>query len=209
MNNCTMKMKKILSLAVVALMMCACNANKCVKPLPAGYSPDSLSNCTVPAVFTVDDFDWAANTLQIKVYSQDLYDIVEIGYLAVGDTLVFQGRPIVVNSIDRGKYGFITVNGGIEHDGAELAPCEGGTYRGILLDDHAVYTLLGTATLPLADDFVMIDCGSEPNDPFDTIRNNAKDYIQKLTVKDNFNELNTEVLIKDGKITQINRRWIP
>ena len=214
-----MKMKKILSLAAIALMVCACNtgsntdatsdARNCVKPLPAGYGPDSLTDCTVPAVFTTDDFDWEANTLQIKVYSKDLYDIVEIEHLTPGDTLVFQGRSIVVNSVDRNDNGLVTVNGGIEHDGAELVPFEGGTYRGILLDDHAVYTLLGTATLPLADDLVMTDCGPEPNDPVDTIRNNVRDYIQKLTIKDNFNELNTELLIENGKITQINRHWIP
>lgn len=209
-------MKKIFTLAAIALVMCACNnsssdnrANKCVKPLPAGYSADSLTDCTIPAVFTTDDFDWTARTLQLKVYSKDLYDTVDIQQLTQGDTLVFQGRTIIVNQVDKTDDGYITVNGGIEQDGADLVPYEGGTYRGIQPDDHAVYSLLGTAKLPLASDLVMTDCGTEPDDPIDTIRGNVKDYILKLNIKDNFNELNTQVLIEGGKITQINRHWIP
>lgn len=216
-------MKKILILAAAALLMCACNTNKgnstnpnnnadahkCVRPLPAGTNPDSLTDCTVPAVFTVDNFDWTAGTLQFKVYNKDLYDVVDIQQLANGDTLVFQGRKIVVNSVEKKDDGFIIVNGGIENDGADLVPFEGGTYRGIQPDDHAVYSLLGTATLPLANNLVMIDCGIEPNDPVDTVRTNVKEYIQKLDNRDNFNELNTELLIQGGKITQINRHWIP
>lgn len=214
-------MKKILTLAAAAMLMCACNTGnntnsgsntdspKCVTPLPAGLNPDSLTDCTVPAVFTVDNFDWTAGTLQFKVYNKDLYDAVAIQQLAKGDTLLYQGRTIVVDSVDKQDNGYIIINGGIEHDGADLVAYEGGTYRGIQPDDHAVYTLLGTATLPLANNLVMIDCGVEPNDPVDTIRNNVMEYIQKLDIKDNFNELNTEVLIQDGKITQINRHWIP
>ena len=210
-------MKKILILAVAATLMCACNTrssnkadtHKCVSPLSAGYNPDSLTDCTVPAVFTVDNFDWTASTLQFKVYSKDLYDAVDIQQLAQGDTLIYQGRTIVVDSVARQDNGYILVNGGIENDGADLVPFEGGTYRGIQPDDHAVYSLLGTATLPLANNLVMIDCGIEPNDPVDTVRTNVKEYIQKLDNRDNFNELNTELLIQGGKITQINRHWIP
>lgn len=214
-------MKKFLTLAAAALIMCACNNTnsstsdttgsdlKCVKPLPAGFSPDSLTDCTVPAVFSTEDFDWTANTLHFKVFNKDLYDAVDIQQLSKGDTLVFQGQSIIVNQVNKDDSGYIVVNGGMEQGGADLMPYEGGTYRGTQLDDHAVYTLLGMATLPLAADLVMIDCGIEPNDPVDTIRTNVKAYIQKLEIHDNFNELNTELLIQNGKITQINRRWIP
>lgn len=217
-------MKKILILAAAALLMCACTGsnttsntasdttavgNKFVKPLPAGCSVDSLTDCTIPALFSVSDIDWAAGTLQCKVYSMDLYDAVHITQLAQGDTLLFQGRSIIVSEVKTDDSGYVIVNGGIENDGADLMPFEGGTYRGIQPDDHAVYTLLGTATLPLAANLVMIDCGIEPTDPVDTISSGVKDYLLKLDNKDNFNELNTQLLIQGGKVTQISRRWIP
>ena len=212
-------MRKILTLAAAAIMLAGCNNNtdnttgnttdnRCVRPLPAGITADSLTDCTVPAQFTLADFDWTAQTLTMTVYSEDLYDAVDISQLKAGDTIIYQGRNIVVAKIDD-KDGFKTINDGIENDGADLQAGDGGTYRAIQLDDHSVYTTLGKATVPVASDLVVIDCGIEPTDPVDTIRTDARGYLQKLGQRDNFNELNTQVLIQGGKVTQITRRWIP
>lgn len=210
-------MRKIITLAAAAVIMASCTNTtntadntgaRCVRPMPAAYNADSLADCTVPAQFKLADFDWTAGTLTLTVYSEDIYDAVDISQLKAGDTIVYQGRNIVVAQIDD-KDGFKTINGGIENDGADLQAGDGGTYRAIQLDDHAVYTTLGKATLPLADNLVVIDCGIEPTDPVDTIRTDARGYLQKLGQRDNFNELNTQVLIQGGKVTQITRRWIP
>ena len=63
--------------------------------------------------------------------------------------------------------------------------------------------------MPVASDLVVIDCGIEPTDPVDTIHTDARGYLQKLGQRDDFSELNTQVLIEGGKVTQITRRWIP
>ena len=210
-------MRKILTLTAAALMLACCTTNntsnttgnRCVRPLPAGYSADSLTDCTVPAQFTVADFDWTAGTLTMTVYSEDLYDAADISQLKAGDTIVYQGRNIVVAQVADMESGFKTINGGIEEGGAELQAGDGGTYRGTQLDDHSVYTTLGKATVPVAANLVVIDCGIEPTDPVDTIRTDARGYLQKLGQRDGFNELNTQVLIENGKVTQIARRWIP
>ena len=204
-------MRKLMALAAVALVVAGCTnsvSHRCVSPLAAGYSTDSLTDCNVPAQFTAADFDWQASTLTMTVCSEDLYDAVEVNQLQPGDTLVFQGRSIVVQKIEDAD-GIKTVNGGIEQGGAELMAGDGGTYRGVQLDDHSVYTTLGKATVPVSSELVFIDCGIEPNDPVDTIRNDARGHIQKLGDRSDFNELNTLVLIEGGKITQITRRWIP
>lgn len=210
-------MRKILTLATAALMLACCTTNntsnttgnRCVRPLPAGYSADSLTDCTVPAQFTVADFDWTVGTLTMTVYSEDLYDAADISQLKAGDTIIYQGRNIVVAQVADMESGFKTINGGIEEGGAELQAGDGGTYRGTQLDDHSVYTTLGKATVPVAANLVVIDCGIEPTDPVDTIRTDARGYLQKLGQRDGFNELNTQVLIENGKVTQIARRWIP
>ena len=60
------------------------------------------------------------------------------------------------------------------------------------------------------DDFVIIDCGIDPNDPIDTIRTGQKLYIENLKdSKKDFFQLNTRVTIENGIITEINRHWIP
>lgn len=58
--------------------------------------------------------------------------------------------------------------------------------------------------------FVILDCGSFPNDPIDTIRKGQRSYIEKLKDgRKDFFQLNTQVTIEHGKITEIHRKWIP
>ena len=206
-------MKQLLTLLAAAALLWSCNtstdAHKCVKPLPAGYSVDSLADCTVPAAFTSRDLNAADSTLTMTVFNEDLYDMVDVHQLQAGDTLVFQGRTIVVATIDDND-GLLTINGGIEQNGACLQPAEGGTYRGLLLDDHSVYTQLGRATLPVASDLVVVDCGEEPTTPSDTIATDAQRYVTQATGwRSEFNELNTRVLVEHGVVTRITRHWIP
>ena len=87
----------------------------------------------------------------------------------------------------------------------------GGTYRTMLMDDYSVYTELGKTQLRLAGSLIFVDCGNDFQDPLDTIRSNYKDYLDRLPDyrKDNFNCLNTELVIKNGLVTEIHRRWTP
>lgn len=183
--------------------------HKLIAPLPSGLDIQDLEDCTVPAAFTSDDFRWMGGNLRMTVYSKDLYDAVEISRMQVGDTLVYTGEPMVIESIEE-LHGGIAINGDIDNGGCCLAGYEGGTYVTRNWDDHATYTKLGTAEVALADDFVIIDCGEFPTDPADTIRTGQKLYLESL--KDSrreFFSLNTLVTIENGMITEINRRWIP
>ena len=64
--------------------------------------------------------------------------------------------------------------------------------------------------LKLADNFVLIDCGDNPEDPYDTIRTAQKQYLDGVKeYKKEFCNLNTIVTIKNGTVTAITRRWIP
>ena len=69
---------------------------------------------------------------------------------------------------------------------------------------------MGKAELPLADDFIIIDCGENPDDPCDTIRTGQKLYLESLSENNRlFHDLNTRVRIENGIIKEINRKWIP
>lgn len=185
------------------------DAHRFIAPLPSGLDVDNLQDCTVPASFTADDFRWMGGNLRMVVYSKDLYDAVEISQMQVGDTLIYMGEPMVVETIEETRGG-LDINGGIEYNGCCLAGYEGGTYVARNMDDHATYTKLGAAEVALAENFVIIDCGEFPTDPSDTVRTGQKLYLEGLrNSRRGFFPLNTEVTVEKGMVTEINRRWIP
>ena len=195
---------------VLCLNSCTQNVTyQTVKPLAAPYEANKLQDATVPAMFSSKDFSWDNHKLSMEVFSEDLYDAVAVSQLKKGDTVFYDGKPIVVKDIEH-KDKYVTINGGIEQGGAELSANQGGTYRGSQMDDHSTYTRLGKVTLPLAKDFVLIDCGENPTDPYDTVKTAQKEYLEKVPeYKRDFNMLNTRVRIEKGIIVEINRHWIP
>ena len=208
-------MRKTCFIAAAMLLTMACTggnklAHQRVAPLDSGLNIDSLKDCTLAVGFKASDVDWSKSIMTCSVFSKDLYDAVEVGRMRVGDTLVYDGKPMVVNTIQESR-GAKVVNDGIENGGAELVPNGGGTYRTMLMDDYSVFSELGKARLRLAKDVVVIDCGEDYHDPLDTIRANYKEYIDNLPDyrQDNFNCLNTEIVIKNGVVTEIHRRWTP
>lgn len=185
------------------------SAYQMVKPLPSAYQIDKLKDVTIAASFSSKDFSWKDGKLAMEIYSEDLYDATQISNLKAGDTLLYLGQPIVVRDVNV-KDSFVTVNGGIEEGGADLTANQGGTYRGSQLDGHSTYTKLGKMTLPLSKDFLLIDCGVNPTDAYDTIKVAQEAYLKKVKdYKRNFSPLDTKVLIKNGSIVSITRNWIP
>lgn len=185
------------------------NDYRLITPIPSEFDVDNLKDCTIPAKFTADDFKWMGGNLRMTVYSKDLYDAVDISQMQMGDTLLYAGKPMVVETIEEVNGGLV-VNGDIENGGCCLAGYEGGTYVAREWDDHPTYTELGKAEVALAEDFVIIDCGDFPTDPLDSIRTGQKLYLESLKSSHReFYPLNTLVTIENGAITEINRRWIP
>ena len=201
--------------AVAIMLMTACASvrkpeHMRVAPLDSGLNLDSLTDCTVAVGFKAGDIDWNGGRMTCSVFSKDLYDAVDVSRMRPGDTLIYEGKPMVIVSVKDNK-GAKTVNGGIENGGAELVANGGGTYRTMLMDDYSVHTNLGKTKLRLAKDLTLVDCGADFRDPSDTVRSNFKDYLDRLPDyrKDNFNCLNTELVIKNGFVTEIHRRWTP
>lgn len=209
-------MKKIFVLFAMALALCACSSQKateagttCVSTLPTGLDLDNLTDATVSASFKTDDFNWMGGNLKMTVYAEQLYDTVELHQLSVGDTLIHNGAPLVVNE-KLEENGQITINGGVENGGVELWPYEGGTYRSVTFDEHSVYVELGEITLPLSENFTIIDCREEPQQPSDTIGHDQKLYLENVKeYKKSFSCLDTKVRVENGVITNITRTWIP
>lgn len=206
----TMKRTFAIIAAAIAIASCAGNkqAPQKIAPLPAGYSTENIGDCTFPAAFSADDFNWRGSNLTLTVYGEAFYDAAQISSMKKGDTLVFDSRDIIVESILKdGNY--ITVNGGVEEGGAYLQAGDGGTWRGATFDDHSIYNEMGEVELLLDDDFRIIDCGIEPTDPIDTVTF-VKPHIDYLEgARRDFIPYNTRVRTENGMIKEIVRRWIP
>ena len=181
-----------------------------VKPIDSGLRIETLTDCTVAACFTADDFNWNDRTLTCDVFTKCLYAAADVERMQTGDTLVYEGKDIVTASIEDSHGGRI-INGGIEEGGAELTPDTGRTYRTLLMDDHTDYDRIGKARLLLAKDFTIIDCGDDYSDPYDTVSTAQKAYIDSMPQvrRDYFNCLNTELVIEKGAVKLLRRRWIP
>lgn len=183
--------------------------HKLIAPFPVGVTVEDLQDCTVPAMFTSDDFLWMGGNLRMIIFNRDLYDAVEISQMQIGDTLIYNGNPIIIHQFAE-SHDALDINGGLDEGGCCLVGYEGGTYIARSWDDYATYTELGKAEVALAEDFIIIDCGLNPTDSVDTIRTGQKLYIETLeNNRREFSPLDTRVTIENGMITEINRHWIP
>jgi len=205
---------KTITLSIVSLVVMGCNTldnsgHKFIRPLSSFSGSDSIKDAFVSAEFTSIDFNWMGGNLTMSVFSEDLYDILDIHMMTAGDTILYNQDSIIVGSIEN-RDDYIIINGGIEEGGAEIKAYEGGTYRAVMFDDHSVYTKVCYTQVPLSENFTIVDCREQYDEPSDTISSNQKLYIENLSgYKKEFSRLNTKVLIENGEIKEINRRWIP
>lgn len=143
-------------------------------------------------------------TLDLKIYTYETFDAVEVTQLKAGDTITAAGQTLQITEVAEGKNGEFNLNGGYEQNGITLSPDDGGTYRQIRENDAYVYQEIGKVTLPLSEQFELLD--------------NAENANQKLTEKEManfkdgdipFTENNTTATVEGGSILQIQRHYTP
>lgn len=183
-------------------------APKTIQALPVGIDLEKTDDYMVNAHFSLSDFDWKNNTLTFTGYTEALYDMVDMHFLKVGDTIEVYGEGIPVRTL-RAENGEIHVN---EQDADEyiFAPGDGGTYFIHLYDDHHGMETLGSICLPLAKGFTVTDCTDMPGEVIEVPVEKSAQYLKDMpTERDNFTSLNTRIHVANGEITDIVRYWIP
>lgn len=213
-------MKNFFSICFFVVAIIGCSRNKSsqievpsgpilVSPLPSGIDLQNLSDATVPAAFSASDIDWSSGKITLTVYSEDLYDAVDVNRMKSGDTLYYGGDFIVVDTLSADR-DILRVNGDIDEGGACLEAFTGGTYRAFGFDDHSFYSEIGKVTLPISKNLKFTDCGTNPEDPSVIIEENHQAYLDTVaSYKKEFSCLDTVVEIEDSKVVSIVRRWIP
>ena len=180
---------------------------KRIEPLAESLDLNALTDATVAASFGAEDISEKDGKTEITltVYDYDLYDMVDIAQLAVGDTIVVDGKDMVVASRED-KDGFVTINGGLEQGGVDLTSDDSGVYYAVGMDDAKSYHELGKITVPVAEGFVLTD-NADPEHPDETYA--ASDLAKLAGEGVGFTAGNTLATIEHGELTVLARSYTP
>ena len=180
---------------------------KRIEPLPESLDLNALTDVTVAASFGAEDISEKDGKTQITltVYDYDVYDMVDISQLAVGDTIVVDGKDMVVASRED-KDGFVTINGGLEQGGVDLTSDDSGVYYAVGMDDAKSYHELGKITVPVAEGFVLTD-NSDLEHPDETYA--ASDLAKLAASEPGFTANKTLATIEHGELTVLARSYTP
>ena len=143
-----------------------------------------------------------------EIFTEDVYDIVDIATLQPGMYLYMDGEYMKVETIKEGDY--LEINGGYYEGGCSLGTWEDSNgWHAVIEDDHTTYTSHGKATLVLAENAVFTDT-SDPEG--EVVTAEGIDEIMPLfdaMDHGDFNRYNTTIRVENGEIAEINRRYIP
>ena len=146
----------------------------------------------------------------VKLYTDDCYDIVDIHQMAVGDTIVVGGEGIRIESLEEDEYGHKLVNGGFDAGGCTLSPFdEDNCWMCVEDDDFNTYTERAEATLTLSENVVFTDGWDIEKDPVTAEGLEAVTAAIQGSKNDAFYCHNTTVRFENGKVVEIIRRYVP
>ena len=183
-----------------------------IKPVDTlSLSDDALADGGYSVSFTADDFvqNDKGIDLTVEVFSYDSYKKEDIDQMKSGDKIQVCGEVIEVETIERNEgTKKININGGIENDGIELSD-EEGFYRTIHENDYPVYYSIGKVTIPLSQDATLEDHFDQEKEP-DGVVYTYKELPEVLkNIEKEFSVYSTVITVRQGKIVQVIRYWMP
>ena len=181
-----------------------------VYPLPETLDVNTLDNCTAPVslekggVYT----DKSGKTvMDIIFYSYELYDMVDIASLEVGDRIYRRCEEIIVTDVERLKSGLVRINGGEENGGFDLISNDGTVYYEVGMNDVKAYYEICKETFTVSDKFEYID---ESDLDAKEKHYSVKDFLAKDSeIEYNFYPFNTSIVIENGIVVKMNKIYTP
>ena len=144
--------------------------------------------------------------MQLKIYTYDMYDMVDIATLNVGDTLVRYSGDVEVISIEENGAGRISINGGLENDGFDLATDDSGIFYEIGFNDIKNWYQIGEATIRVSADFIGTDCADLE---LGEVVIYPGDFLIGAVTNYDFTPYNTTIRVENGQIVELNRVYTP
>ena len=144
--------------------------------------------------------------MDLKIYSYDVYDMVDISGLKVGDTIVTHDGEVVVAALERDDRGTVRINGGIDAGGMDLVTDDTGVFYESGYSDIKNWHQVGEATIRVSADFVYHD--NSDLDKGEVIFYSGSFLIGEVTDY-YFTPHNTTIRVEAGLIVEMNRRYVP
>ena len=165
---------------------------------------------TYPAAFDRDGLKDGALT-NVRVFTEDWYDIVDVAQMKVGDTFEAEGKTVIINSLETDENNNININGGMDEDGGYTLTTEEDTngWTTLMWDDFCICTERGTFDLALAENVRFTDGWDIEKEPVTAEGIEAVTAAIMASENDSFDEYNTTLVIEGGKVVEINRRYVP
>lgn len=183
---------------------------KVINPLPETLDINALDNCTVAVSLEKGNAyvdDEGKMMMDVKVYSYELYDMVDIASLAENDVIVRRNEEVTVESVERLETGLININGGEENGGFSLISNDSTVYYEIGMSDAKAYYELGEVTLPVSEEFIYTDAS---NLDAEAAEYYAGDFlVEDAGIEYNFYPGNTSIVIEDGYVVAMEKVYTP
>ena len=180
-----------------------------ILPLPGSIDINNLDNCTVAVSLEQGDAyvdDTGAMQMDVKVYTYDLYDMVDMAALKEGDTIVIREQEVKITSIERNERGLL-INGGLDNGGYEFNTDDSTTWYESGYSDAKSYYELGEVTIRVSADLRFYD--NSDLDKGEVMYYPGDFLTDKAGIVYHFVPDNTSIVIEDGKIIEMYRRYIP
>ena len=144
--------------------------------------------------------------MDVKIYTYDRYDMVDISELKVGDILVAHAGEIEITSMERSESGIIRINGGLEEGGLDLVTEDSGIFFETGFNDAKNWYEVGEATIRVSADFL----GHDNSDPEQgEVLIYPGDFLVGAVTDYNFTPYNTTIRVEGGQIVEMNRMYTP
>ena len=183
--------------------------NKVVSPLPNTIDVQNLDNCIVAVSLEQGDAyvdDAGAMQMNLMVYTYDLYDMVDIADLVVGDVIVIRGEDVLITSLEQNEIGLF-INGGLDENGYELRTDDNTVWYESGYSDVKSYYEIGKATIRVSADMNFYD--NSDLDKGEVIYYPGDFLTDAAGIVYHFVPNNTRIVIENGMIIEMHRSYMP
>ena len=144
--------------------------------------------------------------MDLKIYSYDKYDMVDVASMKVGDIIFGHSGKLTVASIEQNDAGVILINGGLDAGGIDLVTDEFGLYYERGHNDAKNWYEVGEATIRVSGDFEGVD--NADKEKGEVILYPGSFLVGEVTNYD-FTPFNTTIRVENGQIIEMIRCYIP
>ena len=210
MKNARMQMT-MLVLMIACLLFTGCGILQgdtvTVNPLP-DTTMDNLTDAILSVSLAEGDVyvdDTGKMQMDLKIYTYDKYDMVDISALEKGNIIVTHSGEVKVKSIERDAAGTILINGGLADGGLNLVTEEEGIFYAVDENYAKCWYEAGEATVRVSVDFT----GTDNADPElgEVILYPGSFLINEVT-NYNFTPYNTTIRVENGQIIELHRSYV-